>query len=367
MKFSNVILLTALTSLMSYPAFAEEYDIEELEEKCENGSEPESCKILGDIYAVGDDDLDVDEDFLRAAKYYNLACDAKISGACDALIVDRAEAEKYKSYSAPADLLAVLGKIGAPGTNYEEVFNFLKDKCEKGKDPYACGFYGEFLIQGIVGRKVINKGMRFLKGACRSGDPSACANLGTRLMVGEGVDIDDFKSYYTLKYACDNDFYQACRISAIFYEKRIGLKKDQKKIRELYDKACFNDDGVSCYKLGTSYINQPTSDKKKKLPALKAFVHGCELGNAQSCNAAGLIFEHGELVKNDYTQAFRYYLKGCEGDLADSCKNLGYCYSLGYGTDLDKGLSKEAYSKACELGDDESCSVAAQMYDLNQE
>ena len=82
---------------------------------------------------------------------------------------------------------------------------------------------------------------------------------------------------------------------------------------------------------------------------------------------AGLIFENGELVKNDYTQAFRYYLKGCEGDVAVSCKNLGYCYSLGYGTDLDKGLSKEAYTKACELGDDESCSVAAQMYDLNQE
>jgi TPR repeat protein len=93
----------------------------------------------------------------------------------------------------------------------------------------------------------------------------------------------------------------------------------------------------------------------------------CEAGDANACNALGVMFEFGAQTSEDGALASSYYARACDSSYAPGCTNLGWLYSLGRGVPHDSthamALFTRAYEAsrlACRRGDSSGCMMAGQ-------
>ncbi len=86
-------------------------------------------------------------------------------------------------------------------------------------------------------------------------------------------------------------------------------------------------------------------------------------GDADAQNNLGLMYDNGQGVPQDYTEAVKWYTKAAEQGDADAQNNLGLMYDNGQGVPQDYTEAVKWYTKAAEQGDaDAQCkwfSIAA--------
>ena len=88
----------------------------------------------------------------------------------------------------------------------------------------------------------------------------------------------------------------------------------------------------------------------------------CAQGHAGSCANLGWMYENGEGVKRDLTQAMALYRTACRGGDAVGCRGVGWLYENGLGVSVDLKRAAELYSQACRDGDPLGCSNLGVMY-----
>ena len=93
----------------------------------------------------------------------------------------------------------------------------------------------------------------------------------------------------------------------------------------------------------------------------------CSQNDGMSCNNLGELYYNGDGVDRDNQQAKTYYEKACSLDEGIGCYNLGILYVDGRGVKQNKKVSKEYYvkqnkkvakeyyGKACDLGYEKGC------------
>jgi TPR repeat protein len=127
----------------------------------------------------------------------------------------------------------------------------------------------------------------------------------------------------------------------------------QKEISEWQIAAERGDAEAQC-NIGKLYENGDTVSKDQT-EALKWYRRSAEQGNAVAQFRIGLMYSKGHGVRKDYAEAARWYRKAAEQGHADAQFNLGRMYSTGQGVRQNNRSAKEWYGKACDNGLQKGC------------
>lgn len=93
-----------------------------------------------------------------------------------------------------------------------------------------------------------------------------------------------------------------------------------------------------------------------------ACVQSCDLGDIESCNAAGRMHEIGVRARRSDIAAAAFYRKACYVGDAEGCFNAGYLIEYGVGGRQDCGCGLVLYEHACTLGHGRGCAYASNIY-----
>ncbi|BAF70871.1 conserved hypothetical protein [Nitratiruptor sp. SB155-2] len=132
-----------------------------------------------------------------------------------------------------------------------------------------------FLLEASEWKKLLQQ--------CQKGAGSACTQIGYMYDKAFNLPKDDYQAvkYYSL--GCELGDQRGCVNLGVMWEKeQANLKRDPKKIMQLFSDACEEEYGVGCYFLGLSY-------------------------------------EEGKLVKKDLTKAYHYYHQACNLGVEEAC------------------------------------------------
>ena len=97
--------------------------------------------------------------------------------------------------------------------------------------------------------------------------------------------------------------------------------QDHKKATELFEKACFAGSAKACDDAGESQWNSDNVDGNH---LIKLFSRGCNLKDADSCNALGSVYLQGNYygLSVQRRKAIEAFKKSCELGSSSGCMNL---------------------------------------------
>lgn len=125
--------------------------------------------------------------------------------------------------------------------------------------------------------------------------------------------------------ACNQEDLVSCTRLGVLYEKSYNIGRDFDKARRLYTKACEGGEMRGCNNLGAA-------DERKFEPekAIVWYDKACENGFGHSCyNMANLGFvrKNGKIVKGDEDAILALYQKACRLNHINTCYQLGAMYN----------------------------------------
>ena len=91
------------------------------------------------------------------------------------------------------------------------------------------------------------------------------------------------------------------------------------------------------------------------MPDFQKTLQAAEQGNAKAQLYLGWMYDNGQGVRQDYTQAVQWYRKAAEQGDAEAQYNLGLMYYKGEGVRQDLALAQEWFGKACQNGNQNGC------------
>lgn len=210
-----------------------------------------------------------------------------------------------------------------------------------------------------------------LKEECLNGSNTSngvsCYSLGIEYITKQNPTKQDYQNAVEyFQKSCDIGVTFACDELGQLYEKGLGVEKDIKKAENLYIKACDDKEttlngvpasAAGCYSLGWLY-----QDKKK---STEHFEKSCSYGNYTGCALAGISYNNGDGVKQNYKKASELFKKACDSNVAIAkeigCHELGFLYYSGKGVRQSKTIAKEYFGKACDAGSQNGCDNYKQL------
>ena len=93
------------------------------------------------------------------------------------------------------------------------------------------------------------------------------------------------------------------------------------------------------------------------VPDFKETLQAAGQGYAKAQFNLGLMYNNGQGVRQDYTQAVQWCRRAAEQGHAGAQFNLGVMYAEGRGVRQDLALAQEWFGKACQNGDQDGCDI----------
>ncbi len=144
--------------------------------------------------------------------------------------------------------------------------------------------------------------------SCELGSASGCANLGKRMLAGDG---------------------------------------DVKRAMELLDQSCQQGESIGCMALADAHWHATRGVKQDIVQALKLFERSCNGGHAPACTNASVLYSGATGVKRDDGKAMALAERSCAGGIAVACLNVAEHYELGRGTTVNYLLAASMNDLAC--------------------
>lgn len=179
-----------------------------------------------------------------------------------------------------------------------------------------------------------------LNDTCQDGSPAGCFAMGEVLNAGRVVPRNASLAGVGFGRACDLGVRQACT-SLISFAQGDG--------KDAFQRACDQDDGASCFILGSLYssgLGVPQDGAR----AFNLFQRSCDIGWWRGCGRLGQSYLVGQGTAADPAQAVANFEKGCQGGNAASCFEASRLYHRGIGVQHDEHLALERLRQACDLG-----------------
>jgi len=151
----------------------------------------------------------------------------------------------------------------------------------------------------------------------------------------------------------------SCYNLGIMYEKAQGVTKDLPKSIKYYTKSCDNNFMKGCYNLGVSYYKGigVTTNKEK---AFELYTKACNNGEEKSgCYNLGFMYHQSESVQQNKQKAIKFYNKSCNAKNEKACYNLALLYL----EKKDNIKLVKSLNKACNYGSPDGCSNLGIMYE----
>jgi len=167
--------------------------------------------------------------------------------------------------------------------------------------------------------------------------------------IGTTLDINKASNYF--HQASSQNHSTAQYYLGIFYEKGIGVEKNEQMGFDYYDKSAKKGQSiVSKYALGTCYEKGIGIEENKQM-AFHWYQEAANNGHAIAQHNLGNFYRLGIHDQRDYDMAFRYYNLSAQNEYIPAISLLGYCYLEGIGTIVNKKMALELYLKAANMKD----------------
>lgn len=195
-----------------------------------------------------------------------------------------------------------------------------KVQCSR-NDAQSCDQLGVLLANKTPADASING---LFDKACKLGDASGCANLGTRLLSVPG-------------------------------------QQNPPVAAALFEKACVMGDARGCSVAGDVFwvgMGVPSDGPR----AMKSYAKGCEGGDQYACTNLGVIYMGGAKgVTADFAKAAALARRACYGGVSIACGNAGVINELGLGTRQNLSLAVGLFDRACKMDPNECYRLAIML------
>ena len=297
-------------------------------EKVKDKNNPYYCSIMSDVYFTGTEKISIDEnkgiDFLvkgfnggrRYCAYWLQNIYAFSEGSIKKNIVKQMEWLKKGIESNQTDCMVTMAKI------YLSEDSLYQDY----RNP--------------------QKSIDLLKRAAKHGDGEAYYFLGNLYYKGEYVQKDDKKAFENWGKAVELRNPHGGSNLAFAYINGIGCEKDVEKAIDIYKQAVENGSGFSANELYVYFGTENDEVEKNKDLAKYYLFKAAELGDDMGCyNLGRQYYFGGDLVDQNYSQAFVYVKQAANMGLIDACKMIAFFYEEGIGCDKNPVKAKEYRDK----------------------
>lgn len=209
-----------------------------------------------------------------------------------------------------------------------------------------------------------------LEQACHLNDGVACSSLATLYKNGKGVRQDNIKAMDLYQKSCDLNVGEGCSELGTFSDYGGGRTVDYSVAIPLYEKACNLQNGKGCYLLARAYDRQLSRDEGVDYSKPQHyFEKACDLNYAKGCTYLWEYYE-GNRIDIPRKLAQSYLEKACNVlKDGESCSYLGFAYDhrdkyvKRYAFDLDYDKAKYYYEKACDFNDSDCYSNLSILYE----
>jgi len=192
--------------------------------------------------------------------------------------------------------------------------------------------------------------------ACELGSARGCNDLGVKYLDGEGVPRDEGRAAELLRKSCSGRLPMGCFNYGWLLHQGLGVPRDTSAALEHYTYACEQDIGVACNALALILTDeQEPPDNARALPL---FEKACGAEVPAACMSAGSMYQNGDGVAANLTEAARLYRLSYEGEIGLGCVALGNLTLEG-----EAGLVKsptralDLYRRGCDLDPTVGCYV----------
>jgi uncharacterized protein len=129
----------------------------------------------------------------------------------------------------------------------------------------------------------------------------------------------------------------------------------------LLAKSCNLGQGNSCDYLGRMYQHKQGVEQDYKR-AWSLYSEGCDDGSFQSCDHLASMYNYKLGIAQDYPRAATLYGKACNGGVLEACNDLGFMYQMKQGVEQDYPHALMLYQRACDGGVALACNNLGIMY-----
>ncbi len=217
-------------------------------------------------------------------------------------------------------------------------------KASAGKDAQAsydlamCYWYGKGTAVNFT------EVVKWLRHAADMNHSAAQNDLGVCYFNGNGVEKDTRAAIQWYEKAAANGSPTAMRNLAYNYEHGNGVAKNMDEALKYYTMSANHNNSDSQYWLGEYYTG------KDKAAAFSWYLKAAERGHVSAQYQAGLCYDEGYGVNQNYYQAFRWYEKAAYAGHTESMNNLGVAYKHGKGCTKNIYTAVRWFRKAAEAG-----------------
>lgn len=174
--------------------------------------------------------------------------------------------------------------------------------------------------------------------------------MGRAYYLGRGVPKDFTKAAYWYKKAANNKVAAAQNNLGIVYRDGKGVPIDHAKALKYLKMACVSKFPLAFSNLGEAYYLGKIGLKKDYKKAKQLFEQGDKLGSSNSSFYLALMYHFGKGVKKNYPTAVKYYKKAVAKNHGMAQNNLGWCYLKGQGVKRDKATAVSYFRLAANKG-----------------
>ncbi len=272
---------------------------------CDSG-DMDGCLKLG----LMQKDAYTRESFKEAKKLFNKACDGGLMSGCREL-----------------------------GTMYQDGMDSKPDRARAkelyikacdGNDMEGCFNLGLLSYQD----KEKKQAKELYHKACDGGYMSGCFQLGLMHNAGVNAKQDDAKANKLFKKVCDGGDRRGC---LAFWAKK-------------YHQACNDSDMKACLNLGSIYYRGSSVVRRDTKKAKELYAKACDGGYMEGCHELSVVYYAGGHTKQDKQKAKELFSKACDGGYMPGCFDLGRMYYWSQGEKQDKRKAKELFLKSCDGG-----------------
>lgn len=186
--------------------------------------------------------------------------------------------------------------------------------------------------------------------ACDLNETNACVLAGWAYAEGRGTAIDNDIAYKTFKKGCDEGSERACGAMGSRMVLGLGVEKNVERGAEMMRVAC--DTGVAgetCTNLGAMILDGKMG-KPDPIAAHAAFEKGCAARDSMSCKGAGNDLKTGNGTPIDLPKALERYRTGCDLFDQGACVLAGQMLRDGQGTEKDPAAAAKLFDIGCKSG-----------------
>ena len=226
-----------------------------------------------------------------------------------------------------------------------DLFRFFKKHEKTSEDIYNEGQHHAHVLHDY------DTAFKLYTQAADMGLKEAKYDLAVLYASGNGTPKNLKRAAEILKPLADGNMPEAEEFLAVLYLKGEGVEKDYEMALRYFKKGIVLENPEALLCAGICLANMKPMDDDKVGKIIRYWTKAANLGDVNAKVNLGLLYYDGNIVSQDYKEAFKWFTEAAEAGNIVGIFQAGLCYQKGRGVEKDIEKAIEYYKKGMEHGD----------------